>query len=147
MQQPTLLTAPMKHPLGTGYLPQWLAAELQEKHPNRMARTATWTRCGKCKEIILTGLDADLLATAVHADPTPLTDHQELAALLTGRRTFNIDHDGPGARIHYRTRWEMLTPPSRNSQPTIPEHACGRRFPSFLVPPEPTPVDSEHPPF
>lgn len=138
------LPIPDPHPSGTGWLPQWVTDQLNTNPP--IGRRALFTRCRKCKEIVLRGLDADILAMEVTADPTPLDPMQELACVLTGRATYQANVGGDEIKIIDRQlRYTTAgVPPPR---PIIPEHVCGRRFPGFIIEPVTQTERAKNPPF
>lgn len=53
-------------------------------------RAARRSRCKRCGEPLLVGLDADHVAASVRVDVQPVDRVGEVAALLTGRRTYNF---------------------------------------------------------
>jgi hypothetical protein len=105
-----------------------------------------FTTCRKCEAIILHGLDADILAEEVRADPTPLNPQQEAACILTNRPTYQIQISGEEAKIISRQlRWQPLGQPPR--RPIIPAHQCGARFPGFIIEPLQQHDPIKQPPF
>lgn len=129
---PIKINAPRKkHPSGTGYLPAWVANQLQDNKDNRAARTARYHKCDKCKEIIITGLDADIMAFTVTVDPTPLDPHKELACIMANRYTFTAWPTIEGYHLEHRDMFNM----SDQQHPVLPAHRCGARFPGFLEAP------------
>lgn len=140
----TTLAIPDPHPSGTGWLPQWVTDQIHTPAP--LARRAVFTTCRHCQEIIIHGLDADLLAEEVRADPTPLTTPQEVACILAGRPTYQIQITNQDLKIIDRqARWQ--TPGNKPRRPIIPKHQCGARFPGFIIPPLQQQEPQQQPPF
>lgn len=141
MTQATLdLHIPIPHPTEPGYLPTWIADQLNGRTPNTGHRTARFHACHRCTAIVITGLDDHVMATTVTADPTPLDTPAIRACQLINRRLYTAWR---------RTTGYELTPYTPTAhQPTIPAHHCGARFPTFLEHAIPLPTDhpSEEPP-
>lgn len=136
MYQPTLdidLNAVrQRHPVDPdGYLPAWVADQLQANKPNSARRLAAYHHCHKCQAIVLTGLDHDVAAFTATVDPTPLDPRLELAAVLTGRRTYAAWPAAGGYHLEVRDEVTM----EDHTHPALPAHRCGARFPGFLEPP------------
>jgi hypothetical protein len=147
-QDPALFSLPAPrhpHPDG-GWLPQWLNEELAKQHPPTSRPAATWTRCGKCHAIILTGLDDPCLGHPAAVDPTPLNPYTELACAILRIPTYRLHHQGTTARIAARTRWDQPAG-APGTAPVVPAHRCGRRFPGFTIPPETERQEHAAPPF
>lgn len=123
---PGMPKPPKKTP---GPMPKWLIQAIETKTGG--FRSARWTRCPKCQQIILQGLDDDIAAFTVQADPTPINPRQETACRLTARPTYAVT-EGRQIELDRRDRWSTGKPsPDR---PIIPAHKCGARFPGFLLP-------------
>lgn len=148
---PALFDVPpeqIPHPLGWGFLPEWLSEEIRADHPNRYLTKATWTRCRKCSEVVLTGLDDPVLAAPAMIDPTPLTPLQDLTCALTHRTTYRLLQAGTETRISCRDQWNRHHPAGAPGKPPIvPAHRCGARFPSFAIPPVPERTPDDRPAF
>lgn len=86
-------------------------------------RTATARRCHQCRAVIAQGLDADVCATTVQVDPTPLTPTGEAHALLAGIPTYTVDRTRTrSVRLTRRAgRWKPGAPPVHD---VWPEHRC-----------------------
>lgn len=119
------------HPTEPGYLPAWVADQLQANNPNTARRTAKYQRCPKCQQITLTGLDHDTAAFTARTDPTPLTPQTELATILAGRQTYAAWRTPEGYHLEHRDHFNMAD----LQHPILPEHQCGARFPGFLEAP------------
>lgn len=107
-------------------MPAWL---IRVRGPSRYA---TLANCPRCHRPMLCGLDDDTAALFVHADPTPLTAEQELAALLTGHRTYDaiLDTVRNRLRLYHRTRWHMAD----RHHPVLADHRCQVTWPSLTGP-------------
>ena len=138
MTQPTLFTTqkPAKPETNQEWLKQLLAAR--------------WQRCPNCNQITLHGMDADLAAGMATADPTPLTEQQELACIIAHRPTYTLTTRGTTHELNDRTAAHTYGPrPSNHKGRTIiPAHQCGARFPGFIPQPHTTPeAPNDQPPF
>lgn len=143
MQQPKLFTTPtavnQPHPTKPGLLPTWVSEQLEQNKEHAASRTAKYHHCRHCKQPILTGLDHDTCARTIHADPTPITRHEETMLTVIGRATFQATPDPPnGYQLNRRDNSEGLDWPTKN--PIFPEHQCGARFNTFA----PDPVGDNH---
>jgi hypothetical protein len=99
--------------------------------PNGTTRRAQPRLCRTCNAHVITGLDADLAAIAVTADPTPLDQLGELTALVTARSTYTLEHDGPRLVLNYRDPGRIRQrPPGGLRYDVLPAHACGRPLPA-----------------
>lgn len=133
------------HPTEPGYLPAWITEQLKANRKPTYRRAAAFTRCPRCKQIILTGLDDDWCAFNVQADPTPINDHQESACATIKRPTYAADISRRNIELDRRP---FLAHGKPSSSPILPGHRCGARFPTFLYPPESiTPGATNEPPF
>ena len=104
-------------------IPAWL-----QRSQTGTTRAASIRLCPKCRAPILTGLDADICALTVRADPTALTPLGEAIALLQGRATYNLA-DGPGRKeLDRRDRWRITAPRKHH---VFPEHRCGQPLNAF----------------
>lgn len=132
--QPALFEAPAPAssppPTPETGMPAWLVRALEEKTGG--FRAARWIRCPHCHQLILEGLDDDICAFTVRADPTPITLEQEQLCATIGRPTYTVT---TGTRLELdRRTWRHLGYPSPLA-PIVPEHRCGARFQTFLKPP------------
>jgi hypothetical protein len=136
---------PIPHPDG-GRIPDWIAAQIHASNGPAYRTTATWCRCPNCQEIILTGLDAHILAAAAQTDPTPLNPVQELLCALNHRATYRIHQTGTTFRIQARDKYQ---PPAGTpgKPPIVPAHVCYHRHPGFLTPPHTERTHHATPPF
>lgn len=128
--------------------PHWLTQALirtgDHDDPRRATRAARAHHCHQCGAPIVAGLDADAAATVATADLTPLNTQQELAALLTARRTYNVFNDGGNIVLELRTQFE-----TRNGIPqtrtVIPSHKCGHILAPYLTTNPASPSDVLNP--
>lgn len=149
--QPALFSMPaprIPHPCG-GWLPGWLCEEIHASGGPAYRATAVWTRCPGCGEIILTGLDDPVIGIKAAVDPTPLDPWTLLAATLDRRAAYRVRLLGTGARITARDQWSLQRPAEGPGlPPLVPAHKCGaRRFPGFIVDPDPERNHRHDPPF
>jgi hypothetical protein len=103
-------------------LPAWLQVTLIEQGvmtKDRVTKHAHPRRCQDCGLYTLTGLD-DLLPKVVHADLLPTTTVGELTALMSGRRTFGLDH----GEFYIRTAGRIGFRAADHTQ-VHAEHSCG----------------------
>jgi len=95
--------------------------------PKGTTRRAQPRLCRTCNAHVVTGLDADLAALDILADPTPLDQLGELTALIQGRPTYTLEHDGPRLVLNYRDSGRIRhRPPGGIRYDVLPAHACGR---------------------
>jgi hypothetical protein len=96
--------------------------------PAGTTRRAQPRLCRTCNAHVITGLDSNLAALAITADPTPLDQLGELTALTQGRRTVTLEPDGPRRLVlNYRDAGRIRhRPPGGLRYDVLPEHACGR---------------------
>jgi hypothetical protein len=100
-------------------------------HPNGTTRRAQPRRCRTCNAHVITGLDSDLTALAVIADPTPLDAIGEVLAIATARPTYTLEHDGPRLVLNYRDPGRIQhRPPGGARYDVLPDHVCGRQLPA-----------------
>jgi hypothetical protein len=98
--------------------------------PNGTTRRAQPRLCHTCDAHVITGLDDNIAALAVIADPTPLDQLGELTALTQGRRTFTLETDGPRLVLNYRDAGRIQhRPPCGHRYDVLPSHTCGRPLP------------------
>ncbi|WP_422758275.1 hypothetical protein [Paenarthrobacter sp. C1] len=131
MNQPALFSTP-KRTTRTPGKDDWLKTLLENKTGG--FRAARWERCNTCQELTLHGMDADMCAGMVTADPTPLSPQQELACMIIGRPTFTLKPRGQAYELHDRrdAHKHGPRPPDHKGRTVIPAHQCGARFPGFI---------------
>lgn len=139
MKQTALFPAPTTTASKKPGQDEWLKQLLEAKTGG--FRAARWQRCPGCDQLTLHGMDADLCAGMVTADPTPLSEHQELACIITGRPTFTLKPRGTSYELSDRDGAHKYgpRPPNHSGKTIIPAHLCGARFPGFI----PRPVTKE----
>lgn len=122
----------------------WLLKHLETKTGG--FRAARWERCRDCEELTLVGLDGDIAAIKVRVDPTPLNPLQEALCAIAGRRTSSLTIGAARSKI---TIWDRdpLAIGKPLSEPVVPHHKCGARFPGFLYPKPTPPEQNQIPPF
>lgn len=149
-QDPLFATPPADQPRkhskpAPDHMPNWLKKHLEEKTGG--FRAARWTRCPKCHAIILKGLDDDVAAWTVEADPTPITPRQEELCQWIGRQTYMVTMNPNRIELDRRTSYAIGKSCAR---PVVPAHRCGKRSNGFLLPPNASTqgqAENEHPPF
>lgn len=138
LEEVSIVSKPPKEPM-----PKWLVRALEIKTGG--FRGAHWERCRNCRQIILEGLDADIAALTVQADPTPINPRQETACHLTARPTYTVTMTSRRIELDRRDQWSIGEPSP--SFPILPAHKCGARFPGFLLPPARTQGATDDCPF
>lgn len=119
-----------------------------------LARRARIRTC-ECGERVLAGLDAEVCAFEVHADPMPLTALGEALALIDGRRTFAVHHEGGRYVLDWRDGHSITEAPA-GTQPredVLRGHRCRTSPPtgsqvapsSFVKSTPPLPADAPAP--
>ena len=147
MTQPALFKAPPPKASKPG-MDDWLREQLENKTGG--FRAARWGRCPACQELTLHGMDADLCAGMVTADPTPLSQQQEHACMIFGRPTFSLKPRGNSYELSDRTGAFLYgtRPPDGRGKTIVPQHKCGARFPGFIQRPnQHQETSNEQPPF
>lgn len=125
-------------------MPNWVTEMLeQERAP--IARRAIFRYCERCQQITVVGLDGDVAAFKVTADPTPLNARQELACHLAGRRTWSLTVRNRSLELDVREP-ANARPAGHEPFHVVPKHQCGARFPGFAIPPT-APNADRKPPF
>lgn len=108
-------------------IPAWILHERR----GEAFRSACLQRCTKCQAPVLYGLDADICALSVKADPTPITPLGEAIALLDGRRTFTLTDIAGRIEITTRDHWAIG---GESKHPVIPEHKCNSKLDAHMQP-------------
>lgn len=121
-----------------GGLPDWLVAHLSEvgqANPDGIRRAARYSRCGRCGRWVLRGLDGDVAAMPIVADPHEIDRHGEMVAILLGLRTFMLTRgkSGKGSawNLDARDEWEIA---AGQRTPLVAEHRCGIAVPPATRP-------------
>jgi len=127
MRQLALDGTPVPAPKPAPGIPAWILRERR----GEAFRSACLQRCTKCRAPILYGLDADLCALSVKADPTPLTPLGEAIALLGGRRTFHLTDIAGRIEITMRDQWAIG---GESAHLVVPEHKCNSRLDAHMQP-------------
>lgn len=135
--EPVPTSKPAK-PAPNSDLPGWLRKELETRTGG--FRHASWNRCPRCRAIILEGLDDDIAAFTVQADPTPINIDQENICHTIGRHTYTATI-GKNIELNHRTTYAAGRP---SRHPIVPAHRCGARFAGFLLPQLPTERQAHH---
>lgn len=90
---------------------------------------ATLVGCPRCRCLVIRALDAPVCAFDIRLDPEPLTQLEELTALLSGRMTYDLIHIAGHHEIAYRDQWRMKS--RRN--PVLATHRCPGRIPATIA--------------
>jgi hypothetical protein len=91
----------------------WLTERVE--HSRRAARLDT---CPRCNAPILTGPDHDTCARVARVDTTPVDRLHEIAALLTGRHSYNLVR----GELHYREPHHIHS--ANQAEPIHLNHQC-----------------------
>ena len=101
--------------------PRWL--------PEQPTRRARLTTCPRCHAAVIRALDAPVAALDVRLDPVPLDIRAELAALISGRLTYDLIPAGFGQEIEYRDEMRIR----KRNYPVLAEHQCPGPIPATAV--------------
>ena len=91
----------------------------------RHSRKAHYEHCLNCGLLCVAGWDADMCATWVLVDPTPLTPEDELLCNLAGRPIYTLRNRGDRIEINDR---DPRSTPGRAGRPVYPAHVCNGRL-------------------
>lgn len=111
----------------------WLIAHLTRAghlDETGLSRRARPRPCPLCRTWTVAGIDDDIAAFSTHADPTPLNQLGEVAALIAGRRTVELVHTG--GRLQLEQRWAdhiETRPAGQGRYDVLAVHACGQPIP------------------
>ena len=75
-------------------------------------RSARGAPCPKCQAPVVRGLDAEWCALSVDADPRPLTQWGELAAIMAKRSTYELTRHGDRLELDRRDQWRIKDRPA-----------------------------------
>jgi hypothetical protein len=87
------------------------------------ARKARPKPCPACGVTVLVGLNNDICAWTVAVDPTPLTHHGELLAVLSGRTSYALRND----TLHHRPHDCIKTEHQHGD--VVTDHKCDQPIP------------------
>lgn len=108
-------------------IPGWLRQTLIDDgvlSADRIERRARLSRCRRCHQPILVGLDADMCAFPAIVDPFALDESGELKALINERSTYRVFETFERVELDHRTPWHIAgTPPTQCV--VFAEHKCG----------------------
>ena len=107
-------------------MPNWLRQVIETKNPTAFGKFARFETCGWCGAIIISGWDAyDDYAGKYRLDPAGLDTLTELAAIMTGRLTFELRTTHEGMTISRRDSHRIeARRPETHDWPVLPEHRC-----------------------
>ncbi len=109
----------------------WLKRHLQATgawNADGYSRRVTCRRC-RCDQLILAGLDGDMCALPVDADPAPLDAFGEMLARLGGRSTYAL-RTRPYLRLTRREAYGIRYSPAGDPGSrfdVLAAHACGQQ--------------------
>jgi len=130
----------------TSSMQPWLIGQLIDQGiltQSRLGRKAKARECRHCRSWILTGLDADLAAIEVQADPHPLSPDGEVAALLDDRHTYDLEEH----RLYRRYHWNIAGRPAGERHRVLADHRCGAPIPASWQQPPRLPSSRQEEPF
>jgi hypothetical protein len=124
MTQPALFqTAAPIEPWMTS-LPTWLAQNLDAYQPAPRSHYAELTYCRRCTAIILRGASGPHHPQIPYrADPTQLSNNEEVAATLLRRPTIHLNRTAHGIDGHQRLEWDIASLPA-STHLVVPTHQC-----------------------
>lgn len=108
--------------------PAWLAAVLEVSATWRRSAHAKLERCRWCGAWTLFAADMGWdLMTEARVDPALITRDLEVACLLAGRGTAEVEvsRAGGGPLVFSRDRWLALRDPAERGRLWVPLHVCG----------------------
>lgn len=109
---------------------KWLQQHLENCglwNVDRVSRTVHAARCKKCRRMLYTGLDADLIAGVARVDPDPISATGEAVAHLLGLRTYSLRWQLDSLTLDLRTHFEI------RGHPAGTVHQAGRPPPYDVV--------------
>ena len=95
-----------------------------------ISRPAKLKTCPRCGEYTLTAITGGLTTAT---DPEPLTIEQEIAALLIGKRTFDIITLGHRLYLEWR---DIIRVKGNRAYPVVAIHICTPAEPPPELPPD-----------
>lgn len=85
--------------------------------------------CPRCHCALIHALDAPVAALDVHLDPEPLTEIEELQAVLSGRMTYDLIPVWGHHEIAYRDQWRIR----KRKYSVLATHRCPGRIPATVA--------------
>jgi hypothetical protein len=129
------------------WLRRWLLAT-GRMDADGITRQLRGGHCPRCAQSLLQGLDGDVAALTIHADPLPLTRTGEAAYVLLSATTYRMRASLKGWTAHPRVAGEIRRQPASLTVRVLGEHCCGMRWPAGLYHPPPrAPRQPTAPPF
>jgi hypothetical protein len=110
--------------------PRWLAVHLEtigQADTDGHTLRPRAGRCRRCHAPVIRALDGPVAAMPVTCDPQPLNAYGELWAIQLGRRTYSLQLEGGGLRLHPRTAGNIRRrPPDKPTRwyDVLAAHAC-----------------------
>lgn len=106
-------------------IPNWLRRQLEAAgrwNVDGVSRRMSAGHCRTCHAQVVRGLDADVAAITVTADPQPIDQLGEALALLSGRGTWSLlQRDGHWS-LSPRDQWRIA---AQKPATVLAEHRCG----------------------
>lgn len=120
-------------------IPTWLQRHLEQLglwNSDSFSRRLSAGRCHRCHAQVVRGLDADVAAISVTADPQPIDQLGEALALLAGRSSYSLLRRDSAWSLSPRDEYRI-----RAGKPAtvLAEHRCGSP-PLPAGPPLPEPI-------
>lgn len=95
------------------------------------ARYVQRHRCGRCRVIVLVGLDDEVCANTAVVDPVPITAVEERQERADGRKTYALKHRGRRLYLVRRNQWQVAGSPAGSAKPygplgyvVVADHQC-----------------------
>lgn len=106
-------------------IPTWLQRHLEQAgrwNSDGVSRTISAGRCHHCHTPVVRGLDADVAGLPITADPQPVDQLGEAIALIAGRGSYDLAHNGGRWQLSHRDQWRI-----RAGRPAtvLAGHQCG----------------------
>lgn len=104
----------------------YMLEQIKAKHPEAFGHHAHWVQCRTCQAWTLQGYDwtTDWAGLGI-VDPAQLDTTTELAALLDGRRTYEIILRDTDKTLRSRDQWQIgADTPESLTCPVVPAHKC-----------------------
>lgn len=124
-------------------IPTWLQRQLEQAgrwNSDGVSRRLSASRCRQCHAQVVRGLDADVAAVTVVADPQPVDQLGEALALMSGRGTWQLLHRDGGWSLSPRDQWRIA---AGKPATVLAEHRCGSP-PLPAGPPIPQPARHDY---
>jgi len=112
----------------------WLAEQVKAASVGKVGpRCARLGRCPQCGAGVIVGLDGDVCASMVRADPVPLTPHGEALAALAGLATFRLTRTNGRFVLTAREAWHIRNRSPFSRGDVLAEHRFSGQPPPEAV--------------